>query len=118
MNDGMPPEGGEPVGDRLSRLARFLDHTAGEIERLFRAKVAGEEPATQELKSELADLKRWAGLAFEEQVRIEKLIRTKAGESGGDGDGGYEIDFAEARASIGRRLDRLRAASGAGGVSQ
>jgi hypothetical protein len=73
----------------------------------------GEGGALKGVAEEAADLKKWALLAYSERDRIEKLVRENAG-----GPAAHEIDFAEARASIGRRLDRLRAAAGAGGVPE
>lgn len=111
MADGMPPEGREAIQGRLTQILLFLDASAGEMARRLESLLSGDGASAQDVARELGDLRKWAQLAYEERNRIEKLIR----ENTGDG-GPHEIDFAAARAEVGRRLDRLRAASGAGAV--
>lgn len=116
MADGVLPEGSEAIGGRLAQVLLFLDASAGEMARRLEALLSGEGASAQEVARELGDLRKWAQLAYEERNRIEKLIRENEGRNDG-GDGGHEIDFADARVQIGRRLDRLRAAAAAGEVS-
>jgi hypothetical protein len=113
MDKTSPREGQSPVGEKLTWLMMFLEASAGAVSRRFEAMLAGEVGPLQETSKELVELRKWAGLAYEEQARIEKLIRDQDGRVGD-----HEIDFADARAQIGRRLARLRAAGGAGDVSE
>lgn len=107
----MPPDGGEVIRDRLTQILMFLDASASEMARRLEALLSGGGASAQDVARELGDLRKWAQLAYEERNRIEKLIQDHAGEGGG-----HAIDFAAARAEIGRRLDRLRAAGSAGEV--
>ena len=109
MHDGSPPEGQTPVGKRLATMLLFLEAAAGDAARRFEAMAAGEGGSLTEAAKELVELRKWAGLAYEEQARIDKLMRDQPG-----GGAGRDIDFAAARDEIGRRLDRLRAAACAG----
>ena len=60
-----------------------------------------------------SELRKWAMVLTEEQGKVERSIR----EGGGDPWEG-ELDLGRARDTIGRRLARLRAAAGAGGVPE
>ena len=111
MAGGMAPDGGSVIRDRLTEIMLFLDASAGEMARKLAMMLAGDGATVQDVAKELAELKKWAQLAYEERNRIDKLIRDNAG-----GTAEHEIDFADARAQIGRRLDRLRAAESSGGV--
>lgn len=113
MAGGMPPDGGTVIRDRLTEIVLFLDASATEMARKLEMMLAGDGTAVQDVAKEMAELRKWAQLAFEERNRIDKLIQDNAG-----GTGEHEIDFADARAQIGRRLDRLRAAGVSGEVSR
>jgi hypothetical protein len=113
MNDGMPSEGGEDVRNKLSELMLFLDGAASDVARKYAALKAGEAGPLSDVAKDMAELRKWAAMAYEERERIEKLIGEKSGN-----DPDHAINFAEARASIGRRLARLRAVGDAGGVSK
>jgi hypothetical protein len=111
MEEGMPPDGGSEIRNRLTEIALFLDASASEMARKVGLLLAGEGATVQDVAKELADLRKWAQLAYEERNRIDKLVR--------DNEGGlreHEIDFTDARAQIGRRLNRLRAAGSPGEV--
>ncbi|RSK33530.1 hypothetical protein EJA01_09565 [Rhodovulum iodosum] len=88
------------------RTIHALDAIIGEIE-------AGHSQRAKALKGALSDLGKAAQTAFDERERVEKRLRTETG-----GECGYALDLAEARAEIGRRLDRLRAAQAARGVPE
>ncbi|MHC0053116.1 hypothetical protein [Actibacterium sp. D379-3] len=82
------------------------------LHNLIEEVTAGRSARAKELKGALSDLGRAAQTAFDERSRVEKRIRSDTGIVHD-----YALDFADARAEIGRRLARLRAAGGAGGVS-
>lgn len=56
------------------------------------------------------DLREAFQIVMDERTRVDKLRKQVAGVAGGAG----ELDFAAARAEIGRRLARLRDAGGGG----
>jgi len=107
----MPPDGGSVIRDRLTEIMLFLDASASEMARKLELMLTGEGATAQDVAKELAELKKWAQIAYEERNRIDRLVRDNEG-----GTQEHEIDFADARAQIGRRLDRLRAAGGSGEV--
>ncbi|MDH3264024.1 MAG: hypothetical protein OEM24_08505 [Paracoccaceae bacterium] len=111
MAGGMPPDGGSVIRDRLTEIMLFLDASASEMARKLELMLTGEGATAQDVAKELAELKKWAQIAYEERNRIDRLVRDNEG-----GTQEHEIDFADARAQIGRRLDRLRAAGGSGEV--
>lgn len=96
----------EEAEAHFRRTIHALDGILGEIE-------AGHTERAKALKGALGDLGKAAQTAFDERERVEKRLRTDIG-----GECGYALDLAEARDEIGRRLDRLRAAHGAAGVSE
>jgi len=92
----------EEAIEHYRRTIRALHTLIGEVE-------AGRSARARELRGALGDLGKAAQTAFDERARVEKRLRQEAG-----GPQGYALDFDSARAEIGRRLDRLRAAGGAG----
>lgn len=101
------------IRDRLTEIMLFLDASASEMARKLEMMLTGEGATAQDVAREAAELKKWAQLAYEERNRIDKLVRDNEG-----GTQEHEIDLADARAQIGRRLDRLRAAGSSGEVSR
>ncbi|MGC9370607.1 MAG: hypothetical protein ACP5DX_13800 [Paracoccaceae bacterium] len=104
------------AGERASQeiLAEAELHyrrTIRALNQIIEDVTAGRTDRVKELKGALADLGRATQTAFDERARVEKRIRTETGIIHD-----YALDLAEARDEIGRRLDRLRAAGGAGGV--
>lgn len=79
---------------------------AAATERLRQGELGEVKAAMQAAK----DLRAAFQLVMEERTRVDKLRKQVAGIAGGAG----ELDFTAARAEIGRRLARLRAA-GTGG---
>lgn len=99
------------------RLLRDIRAAAGQVGDLMNEVIAlqegirsGAEDAPKESEKRLAELRKWLSRAYELENQYD--VRTK-GRAGG----GAELDLSGARASIGRRLDRLRAARGEGGLS-
>ncbi|MCX7645484.1 MAG: permease [Rhodobacteraceae bacterium] len=111
MDDGFSPDRGTELGARLARILLLLDSSAADVADKIAQLQAGNDAAAEAAARKLTELRKWAQLAYEERNRIDRLIRDYA-----DGNPEHAIDFAEARAEIGRRLDRLRAAAGAGEV--
>jgi hypothetical protein len=111
MMDLNAPDRGSEFRERMTHILMLLDSTAEDMaQKIERIKSGGDADLDKAAKT-VAELRKWAQLAYEERNRIDKLLRDYA-----DGNPEHAIDFAEARAQIGRRLDRLRAASGAGEV--
>jgi hypothetical protein len=94
-------------------MGNFFNDVADVLTAQYEAVKAGRDIDPKKLDELGSDLRKWAGRAFDERSRIDKLVAERTGAAGGV----PAIDFAEARASIGRRLDRLRAACAAGSVS-
>ncbi|PTX56236.1 hypothetical protein C8N43_0889 [Litoreibacter ponti] len=76
----------------------------------LKAGEASELPITKLLKNDLRTLLQ---LAMETEGQLYGHRIDRAGKAGA-----FAIDFADARSEIGRRLDRLRSAGGAGGVPE
>ncbi|WP_228028432.1 hypothetical protein [Donghicola mangrovi] len=102
---------------REDRIFRRIETTAGivgdlitEIETLQREIRAEEAGAATKSEKKLAELRVWLKRAYE----LEDLHNERTGRVRGCAG---ELDLAGARASIGGRLARLRAAGGAGAVS-
>lgn len=73
------------------------------------ARLEGEDMAAAgEVPAAVAALDKALGAVFSERARRER--------SGGGGSAAGELDLGEARREILRRMDRLRAVAGAGGV--
>nr|WP_321510279.1 hypothetical protein [uncultured Celeribacter sp.] len=71
----------------------------------------GDPDAAQEVSRHLAHLSKALNHAFDERRRLDEL-RRQTGDLGAG-----ELDLDDARSEIFDRLDRLRTARGAGGVS-
>ncbi len=67
----------------------------------------------QDVSLQLADVAQWITIAQEMEYRLETDSRNRATQSPRHSD----LDLASARADIGGKLDRLRAARAAEGVS-
>jgi len=94
----------EEAEEHYRRMVRALNEIIQEVE-------AGKSERARMLRGALTDLGKAAQTAFDERLRVEKRLRESSGVAGD-----YSLDLAEARAEIGRRLDRLRASRGAGDV--
>jgi hypothetical protein len=112
MNDDLPPPGAPPDADALAEAKRMLDAVIRALGRKVKSLEADEAVKVAEALALTQELRRWALVAFEEREKVEKRMKDRGGIVHD-----HSIDFDEARAQIGRRLARLRAAGGAGGVS-
>ncbi|WP_132601583.1 hypothetical protein [Rhodovulum adriaticum] len=107
------PLGGDSAAQAV--LAEAEEHyrrTIRALHDIMEEVQSGHVERAKELRTALSDLGKAAQTAFDERVRVEKRLRS---ESGIVND--YALDLDGARAEIGRRLDRLRTARGAGEIS-
>lgn len=81
------------------------------LEEMKRQVRQGEPVPDSEVKQRVSAVQRAMDHVFTERKRLDEARRKRAGIVHD-----YAIDFDAARDEIGRRLDRLRAASGAGEV--
>lgn len=113
MADAAAQKTGDPAARALledaeqhyRRTIRALYEVIEEIE-------AGNTERARMLRGALSDLGKAAQTAFDERLRVEKRLNADSGAVSGQA-----LDLDAARAEIGRRLDRLRAASGGAVVS-
>ncbi len=105
------PRQGEPSQHSVVAVA---DWHLGETAKVLRAVVsdieAGKFGPAKELGATVAALRKALEAVFSERAKLERL---GAAEGARDG----ELDLGAARTEIRRRLDRLRAVSGARGFS-
>jgi hypothetical protein len=94
----------EEAEEHYRRTIRALNEIIQEVE-------AGNSERARMLRGALTDLGKAAQTAFDERLRVEKRLRESSGFAGD-----YSLDLAEARAEIGRRLDRLRTSRGSDGI--
>lgn len=109
MSEKVPPNGGPPADKLLASASMFLKDTFEELSILYMAAREGTPPSDKQLNEAAAQFKKWAQHALDEKRKVDELYGKIAPKGGG-----VEIDFAEARAQIGRRLARLRAAQTSG----
>lgn len=109
-----------PPNEEISRAESLLLVAEKHVERLIGAvedaiqRVAADKDAPAGASINLSrDLSKGLQTLFEERSRIDKLRKYTTGAEQGDA-----IDFEQARAAIGRRLARLRAAQDSGGISE
>ncbi|WP_170106711.1 hypothetical protein [Rhodovulum imhoffii] len=95
----------EEAEEHYRRTIRALHDIIADVQ-------AGRSDRARELKGALSDLGKAAQTAFDERVRVEKRLRSETGIAHD-----YALDLDEARAEIGRRLDRVRAVRDPGGIS-
>ena len=91
--------------ERLAQVRALFDSALRALAERIAAVRAGEGVKLSEAAALTTDLRKWALLVSEEQQKLERSIR-EAGGTGPD----RALDLDAARASIGGRLDRLRAA--------
>lgn len=106
----------EDQGNSTELLSIAQDHferLAGALNRAVVAVEDGQADTAKEAQGLARDLSKSLQSVMEERVRVEKLRRQNAGIVHD-----FAIDFESARDEIRRRLARLRAAVGAGGVSE
>lgn len=106
------PTGGDPAAQAvLEEAEEHYRRTIRALHDIIQEVEAGQSARARDLRSALSDLGKAAQTAFDERVRVEKRLRSETGIVND-----YALDLDGARAEIGRRLDRLRNARGAGEV--
>lgn len=109
------PETGETASDRTFDEANALFHRAvGALGDLVKRLEAGEFEASADADYAVKKIDKSLELVIKERQRIEERKRKEIGAASG----GIAIDFDAARDEIGRRLARLRAAGGTGGIPE
>ncbi|MCR9086474.1 MAG: hypothetical protein NXH97_07020 [Rhodobacteraceae bacterium] len=109
------PETGDTSADRTFDEANALFHRAvGALGDLVKRLEAGEFDASAEAETTVKKIDKQLELVMRERQRVEERKRKEIGAAAG----GVAINFDAARDEIGRRLARLRAANGAGVVSE
>ncbi|WP_287182662.1 hypothetical protein [Rhodovulum sp.] len=96
----------EEAEEHYRRTIRALNGIIEEVE-------AGKTERARALRGALTDLGKAVQTAFDERLRVGKLLRDEAG-----GACDYALDLDEARVEVGRRLDRLRVTRRADGLSE
>ncbi|MCT4576207.1 MULTISPECIES: hypothetical protein [Donghicola] len=109
MNTSIEQPHEDRIFDRFRNVAGQIHDLMGEVEALQNKIRVGDLEAMKNSEKALAALRGWMKRAYE----LEDLHHERTGQSRG----GAELDLGAARASIGGRLARLRAAGGAGAVS-
>lgn len=110
---GMEFSGGETAPEALLQASEDLYRDialelANATQRLREGELGEIKAAVRAVK----DLREAFQIVMDERTRVDKLRKQVAGAAAGGGAG--ELDFAAARAEIGRRLARLRDAGGGG----
>lgn len=115
MTDDRPPAAEAATGyDPVLATIHVLDKTAAALEQVMGQVEAGDFGKLDELLKEQAALRRALTAAIMERQHAQKIRRDETARDGGDA-----LDLAAARAEVGRRLARLRAAAAAdGGAAQ
>jgi hypothetical protein len=114
MNEERAPEGHDDVGvDPLAATIALFDETADVVRHLLERVKAGELGRIEELGREQAGLRRALAAAVLERQHARKIKQEDEHVAEG-----HLLDLGAARAEIGRRLARLRAAEDIGGGAE
>lgn len=108
------PSGGEEAAEEIllvaerhfSRMLLQIDTVIGELQ-------GARKPPSREAQAAIRELSKAIQTIFDERAKLEKLRKHKAGVVHD-----HALDFDAARAEIGRRMARLRAARGSGEVPE
>ncbi|HHX90591.1 MAG TPA: hypothetical protein GX700_12665 [Paracoccus sp.] len=100
---------------RASDIVSVAQWHLGETSRVLRGAIsdieAGKFGAAKELGGTVASLRKALEAVFSERAKLQRIEAAEGGAGAGD------LDLGAARAEIGRRMDRLRASAGPGGIS-
>ncbi len=117
MKNHTSPEGrgtGEGPADEILLIAeRHFRRMLERIDLIIVELKESETVAAKEAQAAVRDLSKAVQTIFDERTKFEKLRNLKAGAVHH-----VAFDFDAARDEIGRRMARLRAARGAGGIPQ
>ncbi|WP_438990418.1 hypothetical protein [Lentibacter sp.] len=108
--DGIKPTGAPQLGGAVATLVQEITRLKLDLEvRRVGLSAAPEAQEAQKLTSVLRDIVQWIGIAIEVEETYEKQFRGPKPDTPTE----RNLDLDAARASIGGKLDRLRAAAGA-----
>lgn len=108
-----PPEGVSQLDQALEEVRNTFSSVT-RILKIYEADLlSGDDNAIKEANKLLGDIRNWLRVAIETEARFEQRQKEKLGIVNA-----YAIDLAEARSSIGCRLDRLRRSGCPGCVSE
>lgn len=106
-----PPEMGGTIQERHAHLALSLNRYVAEIERILAQLMAGDFDELGQVPKLKREMMSVAKQLRDAEIECDQQAKHDAGQLGvGD------IDLDAMRDKIGGRLDRLRAATGTGGV--
>ena len=111
MNELTPDVAALQIAQSVAALKQELGALTIDLAALRERLKAGKEPAA--VAAQLEDVTQWITIAQEMEHRFETNSRPNSRAHARHA----ELDLEQARADIGRKLDRLRAAGGAEGVS-
>ncbi|RFP87623.1 hypothetical protein DZK27_11575 [Rhodobacteraceae bacterium 63075] len=112
MNQMTAEQGRAKIGETVAALVRELETLRQDL-AAYRQRLRARDTVTTHIEAaRLEQVSEWIGIAIEVETR---LGRQQSNERGG-GAAGAKLDLGAARASIGGKLDRLRAAQRADGV--
>lgn len=106
-----PETGQSSLGQAIETVEQQLADMKADLLALQRRIASGDFDALRNGSKLTGEIRQWLKLALETEIRLEERRKQHDGIVNH-----YAIDFDAARDQIGRRLDRLRAASGADGV--
>ncbi len=106
-----PDDGPSGLSDAICSLEKQLKDMRVDLDAIYDRIRNGEFGEITNAARATDEVRRWLKLAIEAEVNLEKHRKSKKGIAYD-----YAIDFAEARASVSCRLDRLRRACDGKGV--
>lgn len=107
-----PDEGPTGLSTSITSLERQLADMRQDLEALYLKIRAGDLDELKNATKATAEIRQWLKIAIEAEATLEKRNKQQKGIVYD-----YALDFDAARDSVGCRLDRLRRARHAGGVS-
>jgi len=116
MTKDNPRQGEAGPPDIVSVAEWHLGETSKVLRMVITDIEAGKFGTAKELGGTVASLRKALEAVFSERAKLQRI--EAAGATGTTGTtGAGELDLGAARAEIGRRMDRLRASAGPGGIS-
>lgn len=110
MTNDNPRQGEAGSPDIVSVAEWHLGETSKVLKMVITDIEAGKFGTVKELGGTVASLRKALEAVFSERAKLQRLEAAGATGAG-------ELDLGAARAEIRRRMDRLRASAGPGGVS-
>ena len=100
-----PDTGPTGLTTSITALERQLADMREELEARYEKIRSGDLSELKDARAAVAEIRQWLKIAIEAEAQLEKRNKQKHGIVHD-----YALDFEDARASIGCRLDRLRRA--------